>query len=142
MTKRSDGVRFDPVHPTTMLHHLSLGVTDLARAGAFYDAALGALGYRRVFQDETAIGYGLEDGKDKFCLKARPGARPPGPGFHLAFAASSRDAVDRFHAAALATGGSDNGPPGPRPGYGKHYYAAFVVDPDGHHVEAVINTPT
>ena len=119
-----------------MLHHLSLGVTDLAIAGAFYDAALGPLGFRRVFEDATAIGYGVEDGKDKLCLKLSPAPRPPGPGFHLALAAPSRAAVDSFHRAGLAAGGTDNGPPGPRPGYGKHYYAAFVVDPDGYRIEA------
>jgi len=124
-----------------MLHHLSLGVRDLDVAGAFYDAALGALGYRRVFADGTAIGYGIEDGKDKFCLKLRSDSSAPGTGFHLAFAAPSREAIDAFHARALAAGGRDNGAPGPRPAYGKHYYAAFVVDPDGHHVEAVKNDP-
>ncbi|MDB5871229.1 MAG: glyoxalase [Ramlibacter sp.] len=122
-----------------MLHHISFPVADLAKAGAFYDAALAALGYRRVFEDATAIGYGIEDGKDMFCLKFRPGSAAPGPGFHLAFTAPSRDAVDHFHSAALAVGGADNGAPGLRPHYGAHYYAAFLVDPDGHQIEAVIN---
>jgi catechol 2,3-dioxygenase-like lactoylglutathione lyase family enzyme len=122
-----------------MLHHISLGVRDLDVAAAFYDAALGALGYRRVFADRTAVGYGIEEGKDKFCIKLRSGAAAPGAGFHLAFSAASREAVDAFHAQALAAGGQDNGGPGPRPDYGKHYYAAFVIDPDGHHVEAVRN---
>lgn len=124
-----------------MLHHISFAVADLARAGAFYDAALGALGFRRVFEDDTAIGYGLRDGEDKLCLKLRPDATAPGPGFHLAFAAPSREAVDRFHREALAVGGLDNGPPGLRPHYGPHYYAAFLVDPDGHRIEAVVNGP-
>lgn len=124
-----------------MLHHVSFPVADLAASGAFYDAALGALGFRRVFEDDTAIGYGLETGKDKFCLKLRAPAVPAGPGFHLAFAAPNRRAVDRFHADALAVGGQDNGPPGPRPHYGPHYYAAFLVDPDGHRIEGVINQP-
>jgi len=71
-------------------------------------------------------------------IKHRPeGQRPAGPGFHLAFAAPSRQAVDRFHAAAIAHGGGDNGGPGLRPHYGEHYYAAFVMDPDGHALEAV-----
>jgi catechol 2,3-dioxygenase-like lactoylglutathione lyase family enzyme len=124
-----------------MLHHVSFAVRDLAVAGAFYDAALGALGYRRVFQDPTAIGYGVEDGKDKFCLKLRSNPVAPGPGFHLAFDAPSREAIHAFHAQALAAGGTDNGAPGARPDYGQHYYAAFVIDPDGHHVEAVANGP-
>jgi catechol 2,3-dioxygenase-like lactoylglutathione lyase family enzyme len=128
-----------PSELANMLHHISFAVADLVLAGAFYDAALGALGYRRVFEDDTAIGYGIEDGKDKFCIKLRPNAAPPGPGFHLAFAARSREAVDRFHAAALSVGGTDNGAPGLRPQYGPYYYAAFLVDPDGHAIEGVTN---
>ncbi|MRD48247.1 VOC family protein [Caenimonas koreensis DSM 17982] len=124
-----------------MLHHISLGVANLETAGAFYDAALEALGFRRVFEASTAIGYGVEDGKDKLCLKLQPAARAPGPGFHLAFDALSREAVASFHAAGLTAGGTDNGAPGLRPHYGEHYYAAFLVDPDGHHVEAVMNSP-
>lgn len=124
-----------------MLHHISIGVRDLALSGAFYDAALGALGFRRVFEDPTAIGYGLVDGKDLLCLKLRPGASPPGPGFHLAFSAPSRFAVHAFHDSALRVAGQDNGAPGLRPDYGQNYYAAFLVDPDGHRIEAVINLP-
>ena len=124
-----------------MLHHISLGVADLSTAGAFYDAVLGALGYRRVFEDRTAIGYGIVDGQDKLCLKLQSLPRSTGPGFHLAFAAPSRQAVAEFHAAGIAAGGAENGAPGLRPGYGEHYYAAFVIDPDGHHLEAVINGP-
>lgn len=124
-----------------MLHHLSFAVRDLAASARFYDAALAALGYRRVFEAPAAIGYGVEDGKDKFCLKQRDDATPPSAGFHLAFAAPSREAVHAFHAAALAAGGRDNGPAGPRPHYGPHYYAAFVIDPEGHRLEAVINHP-
>ncbi len=124
-----------------MLHHISFAVADLVVAGAFYDSALGALGYRRVFADETAIGYGIEDGKDKFCLKLSPASASPGPGFHLAFSAPSRAAVDAFHQRGLRLGGTDNGAPGPRPNYGQHYYAGFLVDPDGHHIEAVLNEP-
>lgn len=122
-----------------MIHHISLGVRDLALSGAFYDAALGALGFRRVFEDDTAIGYGLVDDKDLLCLKLRPDATPPGPGFHLSFSAPSRAAVHAFHASALRIGGRDNGEPGLRPDYGPDYYAAFLVDPDGHRIEATIN---
>lgn len=124
-----------------MIHHISLGVRDLALSGAFYDAALGALGFRRVFEDDTAIGYGLVDDKDLLCLKLRPGATPPGPGFHLSFSAPSRAAVHAFHESALRIGGQDNGEPGLRPHYGQDYYAAFLVDPDGHRIEATINAP-
>lgn len=122
-----------------MLHHISLGVRDLEVAGRFYDAALNALGYRRVFEDDTAIGYGLIDDQDLLCLKLRDDASAPGAGFHLAFAAASRDAVDAFHRAAMQAGGRDNGPAGVRPDYGANYYAAFVIDPDGHRIEAVVN---
>lgn len=122
-----------------MLHHLSIGVADLARSASFYDAALAPLGYVRVWTDKTAIGYGLPGGGDKLAIKLRAQANPPGPGFHIALAAPSREAVARFHAAALEHGGRDNGAPGLRPHYGPSYFAAFVVDPDGHPIEAVIN---
>lgn len=124
-----------------MLHHLSLGVRDLAHAAAFYDAFLSPLGFRRVFEDETAVGYGWEEGKDKLCLKLRDKASAPGPGFHVAFSAPNRVAVERAHAAAMQVGGRDNGAPGLRPHYGAHYFAAFLIDPDGHAIEVVINTP-
>ena len=124
-----------------MLHHISFGVRELQLSGAFYDAALGALGFRRVFEDETAIGYGWVDGQDKFSIKSRSGATAPSAGFHLAFAAPSRRAVDEFHMAALKIGGRDNGAPGLRLHYGPHYYAAFLIDPDGYHIECVCKAP-
>lgn len=120
-----------------MLHHVSLGVRDLARAGAFYDAALAPLGYRRVFECVDAIGYGSVDNEDQLCLKFCSQAAPPGPGFHLAFSSPSQSAVCEFHEAALRFGGQDNGVPGLRPHYGPSYFACFVVDPDGHRIEAV-----
>ncbi|RZI62749.1 MAG: VOC family protein [Rubrivivax sp.] len=120
-----------------MLHHISFPATSLDISGRFYDAAMGALGFRRVFEDDDAIGYGLEDDQDLFCLKLRSPVVAPGPGFHLAFAAPSRAAVDAFHADALAVAGTDNGAPGLRPDYGATYYAAFLIDPDGHRIEAV-----
>jgi catechol 2,3-dioxygenase-like lactoylglutathione lyase family enzyme len=124
-----------------MLHHISFGVQDLNLSGAFYDAALGALGFRRVFENETEVGYGLVDGEDRFCLKLRAAAAPPSFGSHLAFSAPSRAAVDAFHQAALRVGGRDNGTPGLRPDYGPQYYAAFLVDPDGYRIEAVTKAP-
>jgi catechol 2,3-dioxygenase-like lactoylglutathione lyase family enzyme len=125
-----------------MLHHLSLGVTDVARAARFYDAALAPLGYVRVWSDlrpgETrqAVGYGEPGGGDRLALK-QVDTVTPCAGTHLAFGASSRAAVDAFHAAALAAGGIDEGAPGLRVHYGPDYYAAFVLDPDGHRLEAV-----
>lgn len=127
-----------------MLHHLSLGVDDIERAAAFYDAALAPLGCVRVWSDlrpgqtGQAVGYGLPGGGDKLALKqvASPGPRGL-PGFHVAFSAPTPQAVERFHAAALQAGGICNGAPGLREHYGPGYFAAFVVDLDGHHLEAV-----
>lgn len=125
-----------------MLGHISFGVRDLARSLAFYDAAMGALGYARVFTGEKAIGYGLAgSANDRLLLAQHDDAQPPGRGFHLAFAAPSAEAVDRFYAGALAHGGQDNGPPGFRPQYGPNYYAAFVIDPDGYRLEAKYPPP-
>jgi len=126
-----------------VLHHLSFGVTNIERAAAFYDAVLAPLGYGRVWADlrpgeaDQAVGYGPPGGGDKLAIKLRPEGKAPGPGFHLAFAAPNRAAVIAFYEAALTHGGRDHGPPGLRPHYGPSYYAAFVIDPDGHHLEAV-----
>ena len=120
-----------------MLHHLSLPVSDLPAARALYDAALAALGYRLVVEAAGFAGYGLITGQDRFALTQRPGAQAAGPGFHLAFAAPSQAAVTAFHAAALQHGARDNGMPGLRPQYGPGYFAAFVIDLDGHRLEAV-----
>lgn len=122
-----------------MLHHLSIAVSDLDRASAFYDAVLEPLGYVQVFADDEAVGYGYPGGDDKLCLKLASQVVVPGEGFHLAFAASKPSQIDIFHAAALSYGGRCNGLPGPRPEYGDNYYAAFVFDPDGYRIEAVIN---
>jgi catechol 2,3-dioxygenase-like lactoylglutathione lyase family enzyme len=122
-----------------MLHHLSLAVTNLARSGAFYDATLAVLGYRRVWADDTAIGYGSKDNDDKFAIKLRSTVSVPGDGFHVAFTATSREAVAAFYQAVLKQGGKDNGAPGIHSEYGSNYYAAFVFDPDGYRIEAVIN---
>lgn len=120
------------------LGHLSLGVSDLARATAFYDAALAPLGGARVWSNEHGAGYGPPGKGDLLALKLQTEkVTPPGPGFHLAFDAPDREAVDSFHAAALAHGGRCDGPPGLRPHYGPRYYAAFVFDPDGNKLEAV-----
>lgn len=123
-----------------MLHHASFAVSNLERSAAFYDITLSALGYVRVWTEKTAIGYGLLGGGDKFAIKSRPNEMiVPGEGFHLAFAAPSRDAVQAFYKAALENGGKDNGGAGLHPEYGENYYAAFVFDPDDYRIEAVIN---
>jgi len=123
-----------------MLHHISFGVRDLARSAAFYDAALAPLGYVRVWADDTAVGYGLPGGGDKFAIKLKHGETTAhSAGSHFAFAAPSRESVAGFYKAALRHGGQDNGAPELCTEYGEHYYAAFVIDPDGYRIEAVIN---
>ncbi|WP_367871266.1 VOC family protein [Luteolibacter sp. Populi] len=125
-----------------MLHHLSFAVTDLARSAAFYDAALTPLGYVRVWDDDEAVGYGHAGGGDKFAIKLRSEVIVPGEGFHIAFSAPTHDAIDAFHAAALAHGGEDNGGTGFHPEYGDTYYAAFIIDPDGYRIEAALHKNT
>ena len=128
-----------------MLHHVSLGALNIEAAARFYDQALAPLGYVRVWTDlrpgqsGQAVGYGPPGSGDKLAIKQVAQPIPSIPGFHLAFAAPNREAVDAFHAAALAAGGADNGAPGLRPDYGPSYYAAFVIDPEGHRIEAVHN---
>jgi catechol 2,3-dioxygenase-like lactoylglutathione lyase family enzyme len=126
-----------------MLDHVGIEVSDFDRSRAFYEAALDPLGIGVVMEPmpQTA-GFGSDvDGGPKpyFWVMAR--GRPTVSGAHISFAAPDRDAVDAFHAAALAAGGSDNGAPGPRPIYHPQYYGAFVLDPDGNNVEAVCHRP-
>ena len=126
-----------------MLHHISLGARNIEKSARFYDAVLAPLGYVRVWSDlrpgeaGQAVGYGPAGSGDRLAIKQVREAVPDIPGFHLALAAPTRAAVAAFHQAALAAGGKDNGSPGLRPAYGEDYYAAFVIDPDGHHLEAV-----
>lgn len=119
-----------------MIDHISIGVRDLAAAKRFYDAVLKPLGYTCLSEGATSFGYG----KDGVALWIGPSERPvpddPKSGLHVCFAAPTRQGVDAFHAAALKSGGRDNGKPGLRTDYGPSYYAAFVVDPDGYRLEA------
>lgn len=115
-----------------MIDHLTLTVRDLSRSRPFYERALAALGYRVLMEFGEMCGFGDE----KPYLWMKPGDPPTTPQ-HIAFVARRRADVDAFHAAALAAGGRDNGPPGLRPDYHPTYYAAFVIDPDGHNLEAV-----
>lgn len=126
-----------------MFHHLSLGVADLERTAAFYDVVLVPLGYVRLFRTARSVGYGPEGFTEAPLAFIQHGddARAPGPGFHLALAARTHEAVDRFHAAAIAAGGIDEGMPGIREHYDPSYYAAFVRDLDGHRLEAVVYDP-
>ncbi len=121
----------------SFLDHLSLGTADLARATKFWDAVLAPLGVLRVWTHGDAIGYGLPGGEDKLAIKAREGFVAPGAGFHLALTATTRAAVKASFQAALENGGAPDGDPGARPQYGPGYYAAFVIDPDGHRIEVV-----
>jgi len=117
-----------------MLDHVSLGVSDIERSRMFYDQALRPLGIERLYAEgENASGYGIGR-KAFFWIGLREASQT---GSHVAFAAQDRATVDRFHQAALAAGGRDNGQPGLRPHYHKDYYGAFVLDPDGHNIEAV-----
>ena len=120
-----------------MLDHLSPGTTNLERAAAFYDAVLAPLGVVRLWTWADGVGYGHPDDEDKLAIKLRQGAAVPGPGFHVALTARTRLEVDGFFQAALAHGGTGDGDPGLHPHYGAGYYAAFVLGPDGHHIEAV-----
>lgn len=126
-----------------VLDHLSIGVSDLERAAAFYDTALAPLGYVRLFTHPRAVGYGNPGDKDEqfAILGAGAEASAPGNGCHIALAARTREAVHAFHAAAIAAGATDEGEPGPRPRYGPGYYAAFVRDLDGYRIEAVCHEP-
>ncbi|MDI4656517.1 VOC family protein [Xanthobacter autotrophicus] len=124
-----------------MLDHIGIFVRDLERSRAFYLAALAPLGYGIVMETNPPGGHaylGFGAGKPEFWIGAAPVATGH---IHVAFAARNRAAVDAFHAAALAAGGRDNGPPGLRPHYHPDYYGAFVFDPDGHNVEAVCHLP-
>jgi catechol 2,3-dioxygenase-like lactoylglutathione lyase family enzyme len=120
-----------------MIDHLTLTVRDVERSVAFYSRALAALGYGVSMRFENLVGLGTKR-KPFFWLKSGPSPTQP---MHLAFVAPSREAVDVFHTDALAAGAQDDGPPGLRPHYHAHYYGAFVVDPDGHPVEAVCHLP-
>jgi catechol 2,3-dioxygenase-like lactoylglutathione lyase family enzyme len=120
-----------------MLDHVAFGVGDLGRSRAFYEQALEPLGIELLIEREGVLAAFGAGGKPGFLLH---GERPaPVAPLHIAFAAGDHAAVDAFHAAALATGGSDNGAPGPRD-YHPHYYGAFVLDPDGNNIEAVCHT--
>ena len=118
-----------------MVDHIGLKTRDLAASVRFYQAALAPLELVLASQDASGAGLGPPGAP---ALWLSPHARGHGGlGVHLAFTARNRGAVDRFHAAGLAAGGTDNGAPGLRADYGPTYYAAFLLDPDGNNVEAV-----
>ncbi|WP_320202026.1 VOC family protein (plasmid) [Agrobacterium sp. rho-13.3] len=124
-----------------MIDHLSFGVTDFERSAIFYDRALAPLGVSRLFHvtsgpvEKAAYGNAYPN----LWIAADPAAVGK---LHLAFTASDKDAVDAFYREALASGGTDNGAPGFRPEYHSGYYGAYVIDPDGHNIEAVFHDKT
>ena len=126
-----------------MLDHAGFPVSDYARSKAFYLQALTPLGYALIMEvqqdenDAPAAGFGVH-GKPDLWIGGEGGLQRP---IHIAITAPSRAAVDAFYRAAIAAGGKDNGAPGLRPHYHPNYYAAFVLDPDGHNIEAVCHAP-
>jgi catechol 2,3-dioxygenase-like lactoylglutathione lyase family enzyme len=120
-----------------MIDHLTLKVRDLQRAKAFYTAALAPLGYEILMEYEGGLGMGADKKPDLWLAQDPESVRP----LHLAFTAPDRAAVRAFHAAALKGGAKDNGGPGIREHYHPTYYAAFVLDENGHNLEAVVHRP-
>jgi catechol 2,3-dioxygenase-like lactoylglutathione lyase family enzyme len=124
-----------------MIDHISIGVSDLERAMRFYDSVLGTIGYAKLDVRPKTVGFGKR--YSEFWLNHRPGmpAMPHENGSHVCLRAPTPQAVDAFHAAALAAGGTSDGAPGERPQHGEGYYAAFIRDLDGHRIEAVTFLP-
>ncbi|MCO6558434.1 MAG: VOC family protein [Bifidobacterium sp.] len=120
-----------------MINHIGVYTLNFDAEKSFYEAVLAPLGYVQGAEFPGAVMFA--DGKDgdSVWVEAAQGTTPSP--IHLAFAAETEDAVKAFYEAGLKAGGSDNGAPGPRPNYGPNYYAAFVHDPDGNNIEAVIN---
>lgn len=121
-----------------MFDHIGLTVSNLERSRAFYAHALAPLGITELARFANFIGFGREH--PQFWI-GEGTAVQPAPRTHVAFAAVTRLEVDAFHRAALDAGGADHGAPGLRPQYHPHYYGAFVLDPDGHNIEAVCHRP-
>ena len=121
-----------------MFHHVSIGVADLDRSAHFYDAVLGALGHERFLEKPGTISWWPKGGGPAFWINLRDYLSVPSEdGRHIAFAAQSRFEVDAFYEAAIISGAVGDGAPGIRPQYRDTYYGAFVLDPDGHKLEAV-----
>lgn len=122
-----------------MFDHVKFGVSHFERCKAFFSKALEPLGVKVLAEGEPSYGVELAgEGIASLCLFETDVTPAP---LHIAFAAKSREQVDAFYRAALAAGGTDNGPPGLRPQYHPDYYAAFVIGPDGHNLEAVCHAP-
>jgi catechol 2,3-dioxygenase-like lactoylglutathione lyase family enzyme len=129
-----------------MFSYVSLGTRDLARAMRFYDAALAPLGHARIDDydpDDRSAAWGIDDPGPHLWVTEPFNGQPAtiGNGVMVSFLADTHAAVDAFHAAALAHGGTDEGAPGLRPQYGPHFYAGYVRDPDGNKLNAVCYKP-
>lgn len=124
-----------------MFDHVSIGVSDVKRTGKFYDSALKPLGFSRLSDGESSLGYGDKGVQLWISATTKPVKADMESGLHFCFSAKDRAAVDAFHAAALKAGGKDNGKPGLRPEYHANYYGAFVFDPEGHAIEACCHNP-
>jgi catechol 2,3-dioxygenase-like lactoylglutathione lyase family enzyme len=120
-----------------MIDHTGLAVSNIRKSKAFYSAALAPLGYVVLMDGEQFAGLGVSPKPDFWIGEGTPNVPP----IHIAFRADSRARVDAFYRAAMAAGGRDNGAPGLRAHYHPNYYGAFVLDPDGHNIEAVCHTP-
>ncbi len=123
-----------------MFDHVVLTVSDYAASRAFFLNALAPLGIEIASEGPLGIELCRPGGVSSLCIRLADGTATHPP-LHLAFTAGSRREVQDFHRAALASGGRDNGAPGLRPQYSEHYYAAFVIGPDGHNIEAVCHNP-
>jgi catechol 2,3-dioxygenase-like lactoylglutathione lyase family enzyme len=119
-----------------MIDHVSIGVRSVTAAKRFYDRALKPLGYQAMSESPGSLGYGNDAIQLWIYEVERPVVADEKSGLHFCFTAPTRKSVDEFHAAAVAGGGRDNGPPSLRADYGSDYYAAFVIDPDGYRLEA------
>jgi catechol 2,3-dioxygenase-like lactoylglutathione lyase family enzyme len=122
-----------------MFDHVVFGVRDYAASRAFFVKALEPLGVTVVHDGPLGVELCHPNGTSSLCIRLKPEHNPAH--LHLAFTAESRQQVEAFYRAALAAGGKDNGPPGMRPLYHGNYYAAFVIGPDGHNIEAVYHEP-
>ena len=117
-----------------MFDHVVFGVRDYEQSKAFYLAVLAPIDIKVLVEDDLGIEMSA-DGKSSLCIRRRVVDNPAH--LHIAFIAENRAQVDAFHRIALENGAKDNGPPGLRPNYSGQYYAAFVLDPDGHNIELV-----
>lgn len=126
-----------------MLDHVSITVNDLYRAAPFYDAVMAALGVPCVRRDADMLGFGIrnrpDDDEHTYLTVRRSSGAVVADNRHWAFRAPNRAAVDAFHAAGITNGGTSNGAPGLRPDYHPSYYAAFLADPEGNRIEAVVH---